>query len=216
MSKWVRYAILFILSIAVGVWYGTQESRFPIKPVVIVILFFVVLAVCMVPSIYYSYFCRNRNGIEKFLNRSAKRPYYELLIDLVNGRYDEAERKLPKLSSEQQRLAIQIPIQFERRNLAAIHRLIEQVKGREAKLYYAGHLALLEDDWERLEECKKQLRNQIFRIVLDAESAFRKGNMEEAKRHGDRALAQSAGLQRYALLKALERQQTKEVRSSYF
>ncbi|WP_127492630.1 hypothetical protein [Paenibacillus glycanilyticus] len=121
-----------------------------------------------------------------------------------------------QIKPEQQRLAMQISVDYEKHNLTALPRHIEKVKRPEVKLYYTGLLAILEDDWRKVEACKNQLRSKVFRSVLDAEMAFKTGRYDDAKRHGDQAIADSAGMQRYILIKMMDRQSRSEQRISYF
>jgi|GEM_PF-3915178 hypothetical protein len=214
MNNLLRWAVMLVIAVAAGVWYGLNKS---IPPVVFYAgLFIVIFAVSMFPVVYITYFSKNMNSVERFLLRSSKKPYYELMLDLVNGRLKEAERKLPKLATEQQRLAIQIPIHFEKQNIAALRRQIGEVKRPEARLYYSGLLALLEGDWDKVEECKQQMRSKVLRSVLDAEAAFKNGRLDDAMKYGDLAIAHSAGMQRFVLIKMRERQKRNEQRTSYF
>ncbi|MNG24925.1 hypothetical protein D3C84_1097040 [compost metagenome] len=97
-----------------------------------------------------------------------------------------------------------------------MRRQIKEVKRPEARLYYSGLLALLEGDWDKAEECKQQMRSKVLRAVLDAEVAFKNGRLDDAMKYGDLAIAHSAGMQRFILIKMRERQKRNEQRTSYF
>ncbi|WP_201007755.1 hypothetical protein [Paenibacillus glycanilyticus] len=214
MNNLLRWVVTLVIAITAGTWYGLHPS---VPPVVFYIgLFIVFFGVSMSPVIYLTYFSKNMSRVEKFMLRSSHKPYYAVTLDLVNGRIKEAEQRISQIRHEQQRLALQISIDYEKQNFGALPRQIEKVKRPEAKLYYTGLIAVMENDWDKVEACKNQLRSKALRSVLDAEAAFKTGRYDDAKKHGDQAIADSAGMQRYILIKMLERQSRSEQRISYF
>lgn len=214
MSNAARWAVMLVIAVAAGIWYGLNKS---VPPVVFYLgLFIVIFVVSISPVVHMTYFSKNMKRVEKFLVRSSNKPYYAAVLDLVNGRIEEAERKVSQIASEQQRLSIQVSIDYEKQDYPALRRQIEKAKRPEAKHYYSGLLAVLEGDWNKVEQHKQQLRSKVLQSVLDAEVAYKNGRLEDAEKHGGMAIAHSAGMQRYLLTKMLERQKRSEQRTSYF
>ncbi|MFM9278939.1 hypothetical protein [Paenibacillus jiagnxiensis] len=60
------------------------------------------------------------------------------------------------------------------------------------------------------------MKQQVLIHALEAEAAFRKGELDKAEKYGDIAIHGANGLQRYILVKSRERQLNNPVRETFF
>ena len=56
----------------------------------------------------------------------------------------------------------------------------------------------------------------IYQLSLDAEVAYQQGKMAEADQYGQQAIAESKGVQKYLMIKTLEKNKRNPHRNSYF
>jgi hypothetical protein len=83
-------------------------------------------------------------------------------------------------------------------------------------LYNQALIALMQGNEEQFTQSKNNVANPALRYVLEAEKAFRQGDEKEAERLGHLAISSARGLQKYLIVRALERQQKNSNRHSFF
>ncbi|MED1801268.1 hypothetical protein [Brevibacillus porteri] len=79
-----------------------------------------------------------------------------------------------------------------------------------------AHLALLKNSQDAYNQHRSEINNRIYQLSLDAEVAYHQGNMAEAEKYGQLAIAESKGVQKYLMIKTLEKSKRNLHQSSYF
>ncbi|MFC5470675.1 hypothetical protein ACFPPD_18465 [Cohnella suwonensis] len=219
MASAIKWTILLLGGIVVGIWYGAKgtEAFTPLSAIVLFasILVFSILVV-YAHAIYVLRFSNNPKEVEAYLKKAVRNPFYEAGVDLMNGNIAHAATVARNIKNEQQRIIIMTDIQIEWKNAEAAAQLASRIKHRDTRYVFFAHIALLRSDWKAFETAKSRLKKPAVLFALDANAAFRKGQIEEAKRCGDLAIANAKGLLRYSFMKTLERQQNNPNRESYF
>ncbi|MEW9674247.1 hypothetical protein [Ammoniphilus sp. 3BR4] len=132
---------------------------------------------------------------------------------------EAAENELHRIKSafyEQVRISAQTWIFMEKGAIEEAKRTVEKIKNKNARYHYLANIALAEENWEVFEQAKGMVKHQGLQYALGAELAFKKGDMEQAKKLGDLAISTSRGLQKYILVKSFERQSNNPDRKTYF
>jgi len=97
-----------------------------------------------------------------------------------------------------------------------VDELLAKIDDEEYRTWTLAYMALLQRDWERFEALKPLVKNELHRLLLEAEEAFVHGDMDIANQLGREALEMSKGLEYYVLAKGLEISQSNPNRESYF
>ena len=164
-------------------------------------------------------FTQNVDKVELFLNRSrVKNSIYALMLDVANGDFDAAERHIPHIRNKQVQLFC--PYQLTFRAAGEIEQArskVDNVQFSSNRNYFKALIAISEND------CEGMLRNsrQAFATRCCVTSLMRKlhlseGNYEVSEQAGRLALASAKGLQKFVLLRSLERQESNHLRRTYF
>ncbi len=217
MNRWWKWVGLLVLGMAVGIWSGINEFT-PLQELLLLFCLFISLFLLFsIPTLYTLYFSQNVDKVELFLNRSkVKNSIYALMLEVANGNFDEVERLIPLIRNKQVQLSALISLHLERQEIAQARSKVDDVKFSSNRNYFKALIAISENDWDRAEEFQAGIRNKAMRYVIDAEAAFKRGNHEESERAGRLALASAKGLQKFVILRSLERQERNPNRRTYF
>jgi hypothetical protein len=217
MNRWWKWIGLFVLSVAVGIWIGFNELT-PLQELLILFCLFIsMFLLFIVPTFYTLNFTKNVDKVELFLNRSrVKNSIYALMLDVANGDFDAAVRHIPLIRNRQVQLSALISLHLERQEIAQARSKVDDVQFSSNRNYFKALIAISENDWDRVEEFQTGIRNKALRYVIDAEAAFKRGNYEDSVQAGRFALASAKGLQKFVLLRSLERQESNPLRRTYF
>ncbi len=217
MNRWWKWVGLLVLGMAVGIWIGINEFT-PLQELLLLFCLFISLFLLFsIPTLYTLYFSQNVDKVELFLNRSkVKNSIYALMLEVANGNFDEVERLIPLIRNKQVQLSALISLHLERQEIAQARSKVDDVKFSSNRNYFKALIAISENDWDRAEEFQAGIRNKAMRYVIDAEAAFKRGNHEESERAGRLALASAKGLQKFVILRSLERQERNPNRRTYF
>lgn len=209
--------MLLVLGFAVGIWIGFNELTSLKELFLLFCLFISLFLLFSVPTLYTLYFTQNVDKVELFLNRSkAKNSIYALMLDAANGDFDAVERHIPLIRNKQVQLSALISLHLERQEIAHARSKVDDVQFSSNRNYFKALIAISENDWDHVEEFRAGIRNKALRYVIDAEAAFKRGNHEDSERAGRLALASAKGLQKFMLLRSLERQKSNPMRRTYF
>lgn len=216
----IRYVLLFVISLGIGLltgFYNLELSIFHYASIVYGLLVLIFLDHIM--SFFVLFFSRDMDRVKKNLYKQ-KKPFYTALLDITNGNYDEANKKVEHLKNwgrqKQLRALLKAGLYIEMNNISAAKRETEIIKNPEVRTYNYALIALKENQWEPFRLYKSKLKNKVFLYILEAEKEYKNGNLEKAEQLGNLAIESSKGLQKYILLTSLERQQTSLNRESYF
>lgn len=154
--------------------------------------------------------------VERYLNKAKKHPYYDSLLHIINGEFNEAENILPKIKNKGLQLACKVILHLENKNLNEASDDNKNIKNPNIRHSNDAMIAMLRNDWQTFEEMKNKINNEALQCALDADAAFRKGHYDEAKHIGNLAIERTAGLQRFIWIKSSERQERNPSRESYF
>jgi hypothetical protein len=140
------------------------------------------------------------------------------LYILVNGNIERAEyfaNQLRRMYKEVQKTVL-VSIPIENNQLEEAIKTANEIKKDQIRHYYLALIALIQGNLESFQQMKKEVKHKGLKYVLEAEAAFKQWNVEEAERLGNLAISSSRGLQKYILVKSLERQQNNKYRRSFF
>lgn len=213
-----RLVILLIFAVLTGVVLGFMDVELDLWD----IFFFVFIPVFAFLSFNYLYIMfltQNIKFVDRFIHNKKNHPYYALLIVMVNGDVEVAENELNRIKSvfyEQVRVSAQTWIFMEKGYIEEAKRTAEKIKNKNARNHYLANIALVEENWEVFDQAKSMVKHPGLRYALEAELAFNKGDMEQAQKLGDLAISASRGLQKYILVKSLERQSKNPNRKTFF
>jgi hypothetical protein len=217
MNRWWKWIGLFVLSVAVGIWIGFNEFT-PLQELLLLFcLLMSMFLLFIIPTFYTLNITQNVDKVELLLNRSrVKNSIYALMLDVANGDFDAAERHIPLIRNKQVQLSALISLHLERQEIEQARSNIDNVQFSSNRNYFKALIAITENDWDRVEEFQAGIRNKALRYVIDAEAAFKRGNYEVSEQAGRLALANAKGLQKFVLLRSLERQESNHLRRTYF
>lgn len=213
----LKIVILFGIGLIIGTSIGYLDIEISLFTMVVSI-FVISMIIYGGYFFYIMFFTKNINVVEKFINKKNKKPYNSLLIAIVNKKYDDAERFMMELSSayNQTKLSIHAAIQLEKKNLEEAEETILKIKNHNIRNHHLALLALLHGDWGLFEKNKSQVKHKGMKYALEAEAAFIRKELVEAEKFGELAIASSAGLQKWLLVKSLEHQRNTEDRQFFF
>ncbi|WP_312113410.1 hypothetical protein [Brevibacillus reuszeri] len=214
MSFSLRNLLIIIL---LGVVGGLTISLLDIKPtpIVWVTFFIIVFAILVGKNVYILKFSTNMNTVERYV-KNSKHPYYRFLYAYLHDNDADAEKELAKITSDKLRVYITILIELGRGNYDLVEKNLNKFHSKEHRDYYSAHLALLKNSQDVYNEHRSGVKNRIYQLSLDAEMAYQQGNTVEAERFGQQAIAESKGVQRYLMIKTLEKNKRNPNRNSYF
>jgi hypothetical protein len=217
MNRGWKWFFLFSFSIAVGIWIGVNDFTSLQEWLLVFFIFITLFLMFSVPALYTLYFTQNIDTVELFLNRSkAKNPVYAVMLGAANGEFEAVERTLPLIRNKQVQISVSIMLHLERQEIAQARKQVNNIQLASNRNYYKALIAILEEDWENVTEFQAGIRNKALHYVIEAEVAFKQGNREDSVRAGQLALASAKGLQKFMLLRSLERQENNPIRRTYF
>lgn len=201
-----------------GIWLLKKQHQ-PHDPVIEFIYimggtFIFGLAAALVYSLYVFYLSNNMEHVENLIGR-LKSPLYVALRHSLKGEYRQVRTILPKIKNPSTRAYVEGMLLLEEQDVDKAESVINSIKIVSLKNHLLAAIAIAKRDWERFNELKSKLKPGI-KFSLEAEEAFRKGDVDRARELGNYAIANSKGLQRYILIKSLERQEKNPDRRSYF
>ncbi|GED59502.1 hypothetical protein ABER61_15490 [Brevibacillus formosus] len=214
MSSTLRNLLTMILLGAAG---GITIFFLDIEPTPMVwITFFLIAFVILIgKDLYIFKFSSNMNTVERYV-KNSKQPYYRFLYAYLHDNEAEAEKELVKLTSDKLRAYITVVVELHRDNYDLVENALGKIDSSEHRHYYSAHLALLKNNQDDYNQHRSAIKNRIYQLLLDAEVAYHQGNMAEAEQYGQLAIAKSKGVQKYLLIKTLEKSKRSQHRNSYF
>lgn len=138
----------------------------------------------------------------------------------VHGNFEEAEKNLRTFKKGTKGLEIKhqllTGLYIEINDIAKAKTEVEKIEDTNRKNLYLAVIAQHEENWEEYYEFKEKIKDKNSLQGLEVEEAFRKGEVEKAKKLGNELIKNSLGLRRYILIKSLERKEKQRDRRSYF
>lgn len=167
---------------------------------------------------YIHIFTKNMKHVEKFLEKKKDNPYYAIIMASANKDYEKAEEAISRLTPmyNQVKVMTKANICLETNKLREAEEWISHIKSQEHKSYYEALYALIKGDDNVFHQSKKLIKNPVLQACLDAELAFKNGELDEANTAGLKAINASSGIQRWALEKSLAYQNNNPERQSFF
>ncbi|MGG4448984.1 hypothetical protein [Brevibacillus porteri] len=214
MSPTLRNLLSMIL---LGTAGGITISFLDIEPTPMVWIIFFVIAfgILIGKDLYIFKFSTNMNTVERYVKHS-KQPYYRFLYAYLHDNEAEAEKELAKMTSDKLRAYITIVVELHRGNYDLVEKALGKIDSSEHRHYYSAHIALLKNDQDAYNQHRAEIKNRIYQLSLDAEVAYHQGNMAEAELCGQLAIAESKGIQKYLMIKTLDKNKRNLHRNSYF
>lgn len=166
-------------------------------------------------TIYIIRVTKNMAQVEKYLAK-AKHPYYRLLREAIQGDMNAASEILPLIKNKQLQLTTRVMLHLENKDAVAAEAEVGQIRNPVIRQYYQALIALLNKDWDQFDEIRAKFQHPTLSYVLEAERAFGQGRFQDADRNAELAISGSGGIQRYSLLKIMERQRNNLHRETYF
>lgn len=205
-----------IVGAAIGWMLGMAGVQIPDWAAVGIVIALVVVIVGY--HAYVLFWTKNIQIVEAYLKKRKKQPYYALMLALANGDLEKAERYAEQLTGkyEEARKSALANIQIEKNQLEEAADIANEIKNDTVRYYNQALVALMQGKEEQFAQAKNNVANRVLRYVLEAEKAFRQGDKKEAEQLGHLAISSARGLQKYVLVRSLERQQKNPNRHSFF
>ncbi|WP_308637127.1 hypothetical protein [Paenibacillus silvisoli] len=216
MPAWLRWTILLPLGFAAGIYIGLNDFSVQ-KGILLLGVFLLAFALFGLSAFHTVFRTQNTGKVEAYLRRTrARHPQNGLVLDAANGDFDAVERAIPRICNKMARTSALVSLHLERQELAQAQRIVDEVQPASNRNYYKALISILEGDFQRAEEYKAGIRSKALQHVIDAEIAFKQGKPEEADQAGQLALAAAGGVQKFVLMRSLERQRSNPSRRMYF
>ncbi|SDK24046.1 tetratricopeptide repeat protein [Natronincola ferrireducens] len=201
-----------------------------ISPFTINAIFFVATVALIIGyMMYIQQYTENMKIVERYLRNNSRalfktvqERYNSFLWHYTNDDLEKAEEELNQIKGKRHesiRAVGMTTIYINENNLEEALKEIEKIKNPnldQIKYYQLAHVAILKDDWNTFETTMGEIKDEKRKYALKADAAFRKGNFPKAREFGDLALKHTKGVQKYLLLKDLERQKNNPNRKTYF
>ncbi|WP_127532566.1 hypothetical protein [Paenibacillus kobensis] len=217
--RWIRWAIIIVLGALLGLWMGFKGVEWNAATLILIFVsVFVILAVpAIVRTNYMLRYSRNMSSVESCLKKLSRTiPYYAAMNDLLDGQVESAANRMGNIKNDKLRAVVgaNVAIAGERWQEAEQH--INQQKHTDVKHVGRAIIRLMQDDWNGFEGAKRLVEHPGLVHALEADAAFRRGDLAKAEQHGELAIEKTAGLQRYALIRYRELSSKQPNRKSYF
>lgn len=195
---------------------GMANERVSLKPLVWVLSVAAVIQIInLAYTVYVVKYMKNHAKLEKAL-KQAENPYFRMIYYMVNGDLEKAAREQEKVKGKQMQLTTKVQIDLESRDIVKAESIVDQIRHPNPRPYFKALIAIYKNDWDDFEAQKALLKQQVLIHALEAEAAFRRGEHDQAEKHGDLAIEGANGLQRYILMKSRERKKDSPMRETYF
>jgi hypothetical protein len=220
LIKWPwLIAIAIVVGLATGFMgdgAGTTDERVALNPVFwMLCIAFLIQLINLAHTVYVVKLMKDHTRIEKALKQSEN-PYFRMVFYLVNGDLKTAAHEQEKVKGRQMQLMTKVQLDLERRDMVEAERIADQIKHSDIRHYSKALIAIHKRDWDDFEAQKAKLKQQVLIHALEAEAAFRKGEHDQAEKHGDLAIEGANGIQRYILMKSLEQKKNSPIRETFF
>lgn len=216
MGKFIFWGFMFIAGI--GIWYGNSWYYDIPENIILLCLGVIIFSsiIAIIHANYVLHLSKNMNEVERYLGKLKKRAYFSALIDMLDGDFETAEKKLDRIQGRRQRATLEVILHIERKNIDEAIEAAKQILEPSIRYTYFAVIAMLQNDWSAYEIMKNKIKRKNLLYALEADASYRKGDLEQAKVFGDLAISTSSGLQRFTYIKLLERQENNPNRESYF
>ncbi|MDP4098266.1 hypothetical protein OIN60_16025 [Paenibacillus sp. P96] len=219
----IKWPWLIGIAIVIGVVAGFMggdpgqvNERVSLKPLVWVFYGAVVIQLInLAYTVYVVKHMKNHAKIERRL-KQAGNPYFRMIYYMVNGDLETAAQEQKEVKGKQMQLMTKVQLALESRDMVEAERIADQIKHSNIRYYSKALIAIYKRDWDDFEAQKEQLKQQVLIHALEAEAAFRRGELEKADKHGNLAIEGAAGVQHYILIKSRDRQEKNHGRVTYF
>lgn len=207
MSLRYSYIITFFLSlISFFILYLLNIDHF----ISFIIVFFIILAVMMLPLLKVTLFETNMEKVEKFLLNNKNNANFYIIYALANNLDDDVKELtniLVQKSKNKSRQALYKVIEalyFE--DYATVKTIVEDIEAPMYRNYYQAIIAMEEGDFNRTDELIAKISNKWMHFALLAERERKQNNLEKGKDYAQKAKEATKGLQRYLLHKTFEKE----------
>ncbi|EFM08859.1 conserved hypothetical protein [Paenibacillus curdlanolyticus YK9] len=214
-----KWGILLVLGGILGVFLGYNGAELSGKTLLIIFgcVLIVALALNIIQTNYVLRYSRNDHTVAKTLQRlSRSTPYFAAISDLLEGRTESAAARLGSIKNDKLRAVVGAAIAMENGLWHEAEKHIHIQDNNDARNTSKALLRLYQDDWKGYEEAKRLVDHQGLQYALEADAAFRRGDLAKADELGELAIAHTAGMQRYALIRYRELRSKEPQRRNYF
>jgi hypothetical protein len=214
-----RAALVIVLGVIIGVWLGLSGTEFNTTTMIIIVA-------CAVAIIYGAWiirmnyvlrYSRNNLAVDNCIRKLSRTvPYYAAVCDLIDGKPEAAAARMGNIKSDKLRavLGANLAIASQRWQEAEQH--INRQDNNDVKHVARALVRLMQDDLIGFEEAKRMVDHPGLRNALEAEAAFRSGDLMKADELGELAISHTAGLQRYVFIRYRELRSNEPNRRTYF
>jgi hypothetical protein len=214
-----RTALAIVLGVIIGVWLGLSGTEFNTTTMIIIVACAVAIIYCawIIRTNYVLRYSRNNLAVDKCIRKLGRSvPYYAAVCDLIDGKPEAAAARMGNIKSDKLRavLGANLAIASQRWQEAEQH--IYRQDNNDVKYVARALVRLMQDDLIGFEEAKRMVDHPGLRYALEAEAAFRSGDLMKADELGELAISHTAGLQRYVFIRYRELRSNEPNRRSYF
>ncbi|PWW08594.1 hypothetical protein DFQ01_101317 [Paenibacillus cellulosilyticus] len=214
-----RLALAIVLGVIIGVWLGMSGTEFNTSTLIIIVAcaVIVIYGALLMQMNYVLRYSRNNQAVDKCIRKLSRTvPYYAAVCDLIDGKPESAAARMGNIKSDKLRavMGANLAIASERWQEAEQH--INRQDNNDVKYVSRALTRLLQDDQSGFEQSMRMVDHPGLKYALEAEAAFRQGDLTKADELGDLAINNTAGLQRYALIRYRELRTAEPNRKTYF
>jgi|GEM_PF-2163611 hypothetical protein len=214
-----RLALAIVIGVIIGVWLGMSDTEVSTSTVFIFVACaaVVIYGTSIIRMNYVLRYSRNNRTVDKYIRKLSRTiPYYAAVCDLLDGKLESAAARMGNIKNDKLRavLGANLALASERWQEAEQH--INQQDNNDVKYVARALVKLLQDDQSGFEQSKRMVDHQGLKYALEAEEAFRRGDIIKADELGELAISHTAGLQRYAFIRYRELRIAEPNRKTYF
>ncbi|MDP5277184.1 hypothetical protein [Chengkuizengella axinellae] len=191
-----------IVGILVGIIVNVYQFENPVM-VIIILSIAGVMMMSIIPNFITIYFTKDMGRVSKYLEKS-KNPIYNFYYAIANDNEIEVENALKKIDKKYKNTKwsslFRVLHAHYKRDFAFIHNQLNNIKIKSFKAYYESLIEIENGNFKKAQDMAINLSKPWMVKVVLSELSIKKGDIEEAKMHLDKAIEMTRGMQRYSLI----------------
>lgn len=214
-----RTALAIVLGVIIGVWLGLSGTEFHTTTMILIVAgaAVVLYGTWIIRTNYLLRYSRNNHAVDKCVRKLSRTvPYYAAICDLIDGKPEAAAARMGNIKNDKLRAVLGANLAIAGGRWQEAEQHINRQDNNDAKNVARALVRLMQDELSGFEEAKRMVDHPGFVYALDAEAAFRRGDIVKADELGDLAISHTAGLQRYVFIRYRELRSAESDRKSYF
>ncbi|RIW27658.1 hypothetical protein D3H55_22720 [Bacillus salacetis] len=197
-----QYILIITLAVLLGILTAIWQIPFWMTAIMI---FLSVTLIVYIPFVWYIYFSSDIESIGKYLQERARQPILHFYYSLANSDDVEMDKALlilqKKYKSPQLAAVFTAAHAAHQDTLADARESILLIKDLSVRHYYEALLKIEEGKLEDAGDMIHSLQKEWMKETVKAELHLKKGQVDAAKTHVEKAIELTKGMQKYLLVK---------------